>query len=209
MALLARVPPGRAGRLWLRSRLATARRGREQLDRKMRILVPELQRRRLQAERCRREWAAAMDQAQTWLLRAALLGGQDVVRHAVGPDLAEVELTWTTTVGLSYPVDVTVVGPQDDTLPLAANSAIGPAAAAYRAALLAGVRTAAAEEAVRRVEAESAITRRRLRALEKRWLPALDDALRALELSLEQSEQEDSMRLRRTAAGQDDRRPAP
>ena len=209
MALLARVPPGRAGRLWLRSRLATARRGREQLDRKMRILVPELQRRRLQAERCRREWAAAMDQAQTWLLRAALLGGQDVVRHAVGPDRAEVELTWTTTVGLSYPVDVTVVGPQDDTLPLAANSAIGPAAAAYRAALLAGVRTAAAEEAVRRVEAESAITRRRLRALEKRWLPALDDALRALELSLEQSEQEDSMRLRRTAAGQDDRRPAP
>jgi V/A-type H+-transporting ATPase subunit D len=191
----------------LRSRLATARRGREQLDRKMRILVPELQRRRLQADRCRREWAAAMDQAQTWLLRAALLGGQDVVRHAVGPDLAEVELTWTTTVGLSYPVDVTVVGP-DDALPLAGNAAIGPAAAAYRAALLAGVRTAAAEEAVRRVEAESAITSRRLRALEKRWLPALDDALRALELSLEQSEQEDSMRLRRTAAGQDDRRSA-
>ena len=209
MALLARAPPGRAGRLWLRSRLATAQRGREQLDRKMRVLVPELQRRRLQADRARREWAGTMDQAQTWLLRATLLGGQDVVRHAVGPDLVEVELTWATTVGLSYPVDVTVVGPPDDTLPLAGNAAIGPAAAAFRAALLDGVRTAAAEEAVRRVEAESAITSRRLRALEKRWLPALDDALRALELSLEQSEQEDSMRLRRTAGGQWDRRPAP
>jgi len=208
VALLARIPPGRAGRLWLRSRLATAQRGRDQLDRKMRILVPELQRRRLEADRCRREWTVVLEGAQTWLLRAALLGGQDVVRHAVGPQVAEVQLTWTTTVGLSYPVDVQVVSPPDDALPLAGNAAIGPAVVAFRAALLAGVRTAAAEEAVRRVEAESAVTSRRLRALEKRWLPALADALTALELSLEQSEQEDSMRLRRTAVGPSDRRSA-
>ena len=44
MALLARIPPGRAGRMWLRRRLATAERGREQLDRKLRILLPDLQR---------------------------------------------------------------------------------------------------------------------------------------------------------------------
>ncbi len=68
---------------------------------------------------------------------------------------------------------------------------------------------AAAEEAVRLVEAEIAVTRRRLRALEKRWLPWLRDALAALEESLEQSEQEDGIRLRRAVAAQPDRRSLP
>lgn len=209
MALLARIPPGRAGRLWLRRRLDTAERGRDQLDRKLRILVPELQRRRIQADLCRKDWAEACSDATTWLLRATLLGGQDAVRHAVPPHLAEVELTWTTAVGLSYPADVRLVSLPEDAPLLPGNAAIAPAAAAFRAALLAGVRTAAAEEAVRRVEAESAVTRRRLRALEKRWLPWLHESLAALELALEQGEQEDSVRLRRTAAAQPDRRFSP
>ena len=68
---------------------------------------------------------------------------------------------------------------------------------------------AAAEEAVRRIDAEIAVTRRRLRALEKHWLPSLLDALAALELSLEQAEQDDGTRLRRAATGQPDRRPPP
>lgn len=206
MALLARIPPGRAGRLWLRRRLGTAERGRDQLDRKLRVLVPELQRRRFQADRSREEWAAACDDARTWLLRAGLLGGQDAVRYAAAPHLAEVELTWTTAVGLSYPTDARLVGPSEQAESAPGNAAIAPAAAAFRTALLAGVRTAAAQEAVRRVEAESAVTRRRLRALEQRWLPWLQEALTALELSLEQAEQEESMRLRRTAAAHPDRR---
>jgi len=209
MALLARVPPGRAGRLWLRRRLSTAQRGRDQLDRKLRVLVPELQRRRLQADRNRREWVLACDDARTWLLRAAVLGGQDAIRSAGAPHLADVDLMWTTAMGLSYPVDARLVNPPEDAIAFAGNAALAPAAAAFRSALLAGVRTAVAEDAVRRVEAESAVTRRRLRALEKRWLPWLHDALAALELSLEQSEMEDSIRLRRTASGQSDRRSLP
>ena len=79
------------------------------------------------------------------------------------------------------------------------NAAIAPAAAAFRRALVAGVRTAAAQEAVRRLDAEIAVTRRRLRALEKRWLPRLRDELGRLELALEQAEQEDASRLHRAA----------
>ncbi len=52
---------------------------------------------------------------------------------------------------------------------------------------------------MRRIEAEIAVTRRRLRALDRRWLPRLHDELRRLELTLEQSEQEDGLRLRRAA----------
>ena len=47
----------------------------------------------------------------------------------------------------------------------------------------------------------SPVTRRRLRALDKRWLPWLRAELADVELSLEQTEQEDALRLRRAAAG--------
>ena len=44
-------------------------------------------------------------------------------------------------------------------------------------------------------------TRRRLHALDKRWLPWLSAALADLELGLEQAEHEDGIRLRRALAG--------
>lgn len=200
MPPMARVPPGRAGRMWLRRRLDTAERGREQLDRKLRILIPERQRLETRAGRRREEWAAAHAQAQTWLLRASLLGGQDAIRGASPPNLVDVTVLWTSSMGLTYPEDVTLSNARQDqpvqpVLP--GNAAVGPAAAAFQAALLAGSRAAAADEAVHRLDAEIAVTRRRMRALDKRWLPWLRDALAALELSLQQAEQEDGMRLRR------------
>lgn len=216
MAPMARTPPGRAGRMWLRRRLATAQRGREQLDRKLHILIPELQRRRLQAEQWHRQWANACQAADTWLLRATLLGGQDALRRATSPQLTEIDVTWTTAMGLRYPADARLAdtGLADHTArataqpaAVAGNAAIPTAITAFQAALLAGIGTAAAEEAVRRVETEIAVTRRRLRALERRWLPWLQEALGQLELSLEQAEQEDGMRLRQAAAAQPDRRP--
>lgn len=209
MALLARVPPGRAGRMWLRRRLGTAERGRDQLDRKLRILAPELQRLRGEEDRRRSEWAAAYAEADTWLLRTVLLGGQDVIRHAGAPELARVELVWTTAMGFSYPSDATVVTPAENSTAAPGNAATAPAVRAFQDAVLAGVRVAAAQEAVRRLEAEVAVTRQRLRALEKRWLPLLHEALAALELSLEQAEQEDGVRLRRAAAGRPLRGPSP
>lgn len=203
--------------MWLHSHLGTAQRGRDQLDHKLHILIPELQRRRMQAEQWHREWTLACAQAATWLLRATLLGGQDALRTANVPEPTQIVVTWATAMGLRYPADARLEDPADPSgmhpnTPTAAptgNAAMVPAAAAHRTALLAGIRSAAADEAVRRVEAEIAVTRRRLRALDKRWLPWLQQALTDLELSLEQAEQEDGMRLRRAAAAQPDRRSPP
>lgn len=193
--------------MWLRRRVETASRGRDQLDRKLRILLPEQQRLVIQADRSRAAWTRACAQAETWLLRATLLGGQDAVRHATPARLAEVEIGWTTAMGLSYPTDVHVVSAPAQLPGVPAdNAAIAPTASAYRSALIAGVRLAADLEAVHRVEAEIAVTRRRLRALDKRWLPWLTNALAELDLTLEQAEQEDGVRLRRAAAAQTDRR---
>ena len=50
------------------------------------------------------------------------------------------------------------------------------------------------------METEVAVTRRRMRALDKRWLPWLEQSLAALELSLEQAEQEEGARLRLASA---------
>lgn len=205
MPLLARVPPGRAGRLWLRRRTATARRGREQLDRKLRVLVPELLRRREQYERSLRTWEQACAEAQTWLLRASVISGQDAVRHALPSAPTRVELLWATAVGVTFPTDALLVEPGLHPGAPVANAAVAPAVEAFRTALQAGAQAACDERAVRLVESEVAVTRRRLRALEKRWLPWLEDALRTLELTLEQSEQEDTMRRRRAVGGPPDR----
>ena len=194
-----KIPPGRAGRLWLRRRLDTATRGRDQLDRKLRILIPERQRLRIQLDQRHTAWVSACTDARTWLLRASLLSGQDAILAAASGESVQADVVWTTAMGLTYPTDVRLTG--IPTTPLVAvNAAVKPAATAYAAALIAGVRTAAATDALRRVDGEIAVTRRRLRAIEKRWLPWLHESLRALELSLEQAEQEDGVRMRRAVA---------
>ena len=199
VAVGARVPPGRAGRIWLRRRLATANRGREQLDRKLRILQPELQRQRIRAARSQEEWEGACERARWWTTRVAMLSGQDAFRHAAAPGPAQVELAWATSMGVTYPRSAELTVPPDPPEVLD-DAAVVPAVQAAREALLAGVQAAAADEAVRRIEAEIAVTRRRLRALDDRWLPWLTDRLAALEISLEQAEHEDGIRLRRAVA---------
>jgi V/A-type H+-transporting ATPase subunit D len=185
--------------MWLRRRLATASRGRDQLDRKLRILLPELERQRIRAARSHAEWESACDETRRWTTRAALLSGQDAFRHAAVHQPARVELTWATSMGVRYPANAVLVT-ASELPPVVDNAAIVPAVAATRAALVAGVQTAAADESVRRIEAEIAVTRRRLHALDKRWLPWLTRSLADLELALEQSEHEDGVRLRRAVA---------
>ena len=186
--------------MWLARRLATAERGRDQLDRKLRILVQDQQQMRIVAERARTDWRSACQEADTWLLRAAVLGGQDAVRAAAAPSLADVDVTWVSEMGLTYPATVELRSTPGPPHHLDGNAAMAPTAAAFRVALLAGARSAAAEEAVRRLEEETALTKRRLRALDKRWLPWLQTALVQRELLLEQAEQEDGVRARRALA---------
>jgi V/A-type H+-transporting ATPase subunit D len=182
-----RVPPGRAGRLWLRGRLATAERGLELLDRKLRILRREQERLRLLERRTGEELRRSCGDAERWLLRAALLGGQRGL-------------------GIRYPAEATCALPKPAPPPPAATAALGPATDAYRAALAAAVAHAAATAAVRVVDEEVAETRQRLRAIENRRIPRLHAALAELELSLDELEQADNARLRRAMTGPAGRR---
>lgn len=205
--VVGRVPPGRAGRNWLRRRLAAAARGREQLDRKLRVLLPEQRRARTLARARDDELHRACDEARLWLDRAALLGGEDALRRAAEPSPAVVEVAWRSRMGLTYPVEARL-GPVPPRSPLAGTAALHPARAAALAVTAAGARAAVAQEAVRRVDGEVALTRRRLRALDTVLLPGLRAALHDLDLALEQQEQEDAARLR-LATGTDGDRPSP
>ncbi len=194
-----RIPPGRAGRMWLRHRLATARRGIDLLDRKLRILRQEQRRLTLRAERTGERWRAASREADTWALRACLLGGRRAVRLATtGEELAQVRVDWTDAMGAGYPDQVIVVPPSvRPDAPLPGTAALIRAREAAQTALEAAVRHAAAREAARIVTAEMTATARRIRALRDRFVPRLERALADLELSIDETERTDGARVRR------------
>ncbi len=187
------VPPGRAGRLWLTRRLAVARRGADLLDRKLQVLQRELDRRRNSASRAAEEWERRQADADSWLLRAALLGGERAIRLAAADRFAEVTISYAATMGVRYPADATCTTP-----PPAAGD--GPALAAAReahcVALAAAVQHAAAAEALRVVEGETVATRYRLRAVRDRWIPRLEQALAEVTFAIEELERADAARLR-------------
>jgi len=191
------VPPGRAGRLWLQRRLETALRGADLLDRKLRILQAQLDQARESAAQTSTEWRRRQAEAETWLLRAALLGGQRAIRLADDGLLAEVTVTYTATMGIHYPAGATCVIP-----PTAAwdGPALAGARQAHRAALAAAVRHAAAAEAERVIEAETLATRHRLRAIRDRWVPRLEQALAEVTFAIEEQERADAARLRLAAS---------
>ncbi|HET9322373.1 MAG TPA: V-type ATP synthase subunit D, partial [Gaiellaceae bacterium] len=66
-----RVPTGRPGRLWLRRRLAVARRGHDVLEQKQHALRRQLERVEELREEARREWEARAADAERWWQRAA------------------------------------------------------------------------------------------------------------------------------------------
>lgn len=192
-----RVPPGRAGRLWLAGRLAAAERGAQVLDRKLQILRREQHRLHQDALATGREWTACCADAETWLLRAALLSGQRGLQDAAAAGPADVTVTWQVRAGVRYP------DAADCALPLPAaggrapgSSALVRAEAAHRAALTAAVRHATALAAARVLDAEVAVTQQRLRALTDRVVPQTRELLRLLVLDLEQSDHEDALRRR-------------
>jgi V/A-type H+-transporting ATPase subunit D len=192
-----RHPPGRGGRIWLRRRLSAARRGADLLDAKLRILRREEQRFVVLAERTRLEWEAAVVEAEGWLLRAAVAGGARGVRPDPEDPPVGVDVTWASVMGVRYPSRAAVRLPEEaPRSPVAATAALPLARAAYRHALEAAVAHAAAEGAARVVSAEVVTTRGRLRAIEDRWVPRLEQALAALEESLREAESEDNVRMR-------------
>ena len=188
------VPPGRAGRLWLVSRLATARRGRDLLDRKHQLLRREQERLAAVVGARRSAWTDAFADAQRWSLRTGIIAGSvttDLFAHAVA-GRATVTVAWTNTMGVrhageaqcDFPALAAAAG-------VAGNAALAPAAAAHRAALTAAVDAAIAITALRRIEDELYATQRRLRGIERHRIPRFASALHDLELRLDETEREE------------------
>lgn len=191
------TPPGRAGRIWLVRRLRTAERGAELLDRKLKILRGEQRRYRLLCEQTRTAWEERCAEAQTWLTRAAMLGGQRAVRHASVGMYADVHIDWVLAMGVRYPAEGSYVcsEPEVNCAP-PSTLALLETRTAFKAALDAAVRNAVAQAALRAVEAEVAATSRRRRAIEQRWVPALAGAIRDTDIALDELEHADAIRLR-------------
>ena len=194
-----RIPPGRAGRLWLRSRLAAAHRSLELLDRKRQLLRREQRRLAKLRQETQGLWVTSCAEAETWGLRAALLGGSSDLDFASASlaGRANAEPVWRSTVGVRHPDDphctLPVLGPADSA---AANAAIAPAAASYRRALEAATAFAVADASLALIETELRATERRLRAIERRRIPMLEDALHGLELRLDEYEREERIATR-------------
>ena len=191
--------------MWLQRRLAVAERGADLLDQKLRLLHAERQRLSLQASRSGEAWQAAAREADRWLVRGALLGGQRGIRLADRQKTADVEVAWAYLMGVRYPSGVRCTpAPEEPGGPPADNAALAVARDAQWRAVEAAVAHAAAEAAVRVLEAEEVATRRRLRAIEDRWMPRLQEALTQIQLGLEEQEHAEGVQLRWAAAQQQD-----
>jgi V/A-type H+-transporting ATPase subunit D len=174
-----------------------ARHGADLLDRKVRLLHARRREFLRLVERTAAEWESACRDADTWLLRGELLGGQRAVRLACNASPADVEVTWTSLMGVRCPDRATfVAGSFTEDQPPPTNSALVVATRRYRDAVAAAVHHAVADAALRVLEAEEASTRRRLRAITERWIPRLERALAELELGLEEQERTEAVGLR-------------
>jgi V/A-type H+/Na+-transporting ATPase subunit D len=190
-----RHPPGRAGRLWLQHRFAVATRGAELLDKKRRALVQEHRRLRVVARETAEAWTRAAAEAETWVNRAAVMAGEEkLAMLAAGHPRADVTIRWRSSMGVVFASEARVdLGPA----PTGASGGSGAAdmaVPASRRAVEAAVKDAVARTALRRISSELAITSRRQRALERRWLPALTAAEARLREALDEVEREEATR---------------
>ena len=190
---------GRAGRLALTARLATARRAVELLDRKRRALAVEGERLQLAAARAAETFEQEARAASEWLRRSMALDGRRGLSAAVPDGAAEVTIAYQATMGVRHPTRAEVRFPPR--LEPAGSSALSYTVRAHRASVVAAVQLAAAQRAATLVAAELELTRQQQRALEVRWIPKLDRRLTELEQRLDEVEREENLRLRWAARG--------
>ena len=193
-----RQPPGRTGRLWLLRRLAVARRGHDVLEQKQRALRRELDRLDQLLETARREWEQRARASELWWQRAAVLAGERPLALACSSvrGQAEVRLLWRNALGVVYPFEATVSLPVGELFPAGGSAALVYAAEMHRGALEAAAQLGATGLAYRRTASELHATTQRLRAIERRWIPEHEEALRRLELALDENDREDVARVR-------------
>jgi V/A-type H+/Na+-transporting ATPase subunit D len=191
------IPPGRAGRIWLIGRLRLGRRAADLLDRKLSILRTEQLRLRRRADLAAARWQDCWREADQWGLRNALMGTAREIRLCAPAGQAHVAITWSATMGVRYPSAAGCEFPHVSSLDRAPGTgAVVEAQRAFQAAVESAVETAAANAAVAIVDEEVTATRRRLRAINDRWLPRLESALATLNHDLDENEREENFRLR-------------
>jgi V/A-type H+-transporting ATPase subunit D len=192
--------------LWLLGRLHSGRLAATLLDRKLSILRAEQQRLRLHASQTEARWYERWRDADRWAARSALMGAAREARLSQPADAAEVTIVWTAAMGVRYPVEARCRFPATSTSDRSPGTAVlVEAHRAFQAATEAAADHAAAHAALTTVDAEVALTRRRLRAINDRWLPRLEASLATLNRDLDESEREQTFRLR-WAAGLSGRR---
>lgn len=194
-----RIPPGRAGRIWLVRRLEVARHGAELLDRKRQALLHRQAQARSEAAAARRAWEDAAAQVALWSARAAISDGAGrldmLARHVNQP--ASLQLSWSNLMGAQLPSVESISVPDRPPLsPLGASSAAVLLARACREATVAAARHAVAGRADAEISAELGRAARRLRALRERWIPEHEQALAQLDLGLDESQREQAVRVR-------------
>jgi len=194
-----RVPPGRAGILLLRRRLAVAEAGAALLTRKLFVLGVEAERLDARVRDTERSWHAAAATAQQLLDLAGRLGGDRAIRLAALPPETHLDVHCTTLMGLTYPEGVGCeLPPRPPDAMAAAGATLLLAERAVREAVPAAARHAAGVQAADTVRREVDLTRQRLRALQHHLIPALRETLARQLRQVEEIEAADAV-LRRWA----------
>ena len=190
-----RHPPGRAGRLWLQHRLTVAATGADLLDKKRRALVQEHRRLQVLARKTEAEWVSAAAEAETWVSRAAVMAGDEKLKLLqVAHAGADVTVRWRSSMGVAFASEAKVDFGSPPRMGQGGSAAADVAVPAARRAVKAAVEDAAAQSALKRIGGELAVTSRRQRALERRWLPALGAAATRLNETLDELEREEATR---------------
>lgn len=190
-----RHPPGRAGRLWLQHRAQVATTGADLLDKKRRALVQEHRRLRAVVRDTETRFATASAEAETWVNRVAVMAGEAKLSMlATVHSRAEVTVRWRSSMGVAFASEAQVELGRPPRTAFGGSSAADLAVFASRQAVETAVQNAAAQSALRRIGAELAITSRRQRALERRWLPELTAAAKNLSDALDELEREEATR---------------
>jgi V/A-type H+/Na+-transporting ATPase subunit D len=194
-----RIPPGRAGRTWLLARIEVAQRGAELLDRKRQVLLAEQTRIRAQVELAQEEWRDAAARVEVWTTRAGIVDGairlELLARHV--REHASLELSWSNLMGAQLPAAEAIDVPNPPSVSaLGGSSAAVQLADACCQATRAAARYAIAERTEAELSAELARAARRLRALRDRWIPQHEQALAALDVTLDEAQREQAIRVR-------------
>ena len=188
--------------MWLRERLAVASRAREVLEEKLEALNRELHEVRGRLAEDQEAWQQALETAERLLRSAELIGGVEQTERVVALiSEATVAVEFGRTLGVPHPTSAAVTSPDGVATPWAHTSRVHRAGTAYRDALRAGARYATTRRALDILEGEYRRTSRRLRSIERRWIPALEAQLRTSARALDEAEREDSVRISWVASG--------